>query len=71
MNRDVLMKPARSRLGRVLGRMAWWRRSLEGNPVTHLDAHTLRDIGLPEAETSRLRAEDELDSSRDRGRGIW
>jgi len=51
--------------------MAWWRRSPEGNPVTHLDAHMLRDIGLPEAEASQLRADDELDSSRDRASGIW
>jgi hypothetical protein len=71
MSRDVLIKPARSRLGQVLGRMAWWRRSPEGNPVTHLDAHMLRDIGLPEAEASQLRADDELDSSRDRASGIW
>lgn len=71
MKRDLLIKPAASRVGRVLARLAWWRGPPKGNAVRHLDARMLRDIGLPETEVNRQRAVNELASSRDREAGMW
>ena len=71
MKRDALIKPAASRVGRVLARLAWWRAPPRGNAVTHLDARMLRDIGLSDPDVDRQRADNELASSRDRGPGMW
>ncbi|ALM81750.1 hypothetical protein [Bordetella sp. N] len=60
----------KSLISRVLGWLAWWRRP-DAVSVAQLDAHTMRDIGVPPEVRGGVEAEKHLSQVRDRGPAMW